>query len=198
MVLEERLRIDHVRRKVVQRAPCPAGLEFLHGEPTVETEAHQRSWNGASIPKGPVAVDFGRVISKRNGRSSGWKRHSEIRSGVLPATAGFRAVRNLSREVTLLSFNRQFISRVQHRARKLLLLQLLHPDLAALRAFPLPPLVLDVSLDLFYGDFALSRGHASSSIAVRLPNRKKRNPTFTGPESHTGRFLGRASRAPTR
>ena len=38
----------------------------------------------------------------------------------------------------------------------------LHADLAAVRAFPLPLLVVDVSLELLHGDFALSTVHASS------------------------------------
>jgi hypothetical protein len=53
------------------------------------------------------------------------------------------------------SLNRRFIARVQ-------LLLLLHADLAAVRAFPLPLLVVDVSLELLHGDFALSTVHASS------------------------------------
>ena len=67
--------IDHLGRKVVHAAPRTAGLEFLHGEPADEGEAHQRPWNGAAIPKGLVAVDLGRVVSERNDVSSGWKRH---------------------------------------------------------------------------------------------------------------------------
>jgi hypothetical protein len=85
-----------------------------------------------------------------------------------PEAAVCRAVvRSLSREVTLVSLNSRFISRVQPGARELLLL--LHANLAALRAFPLPLFVVDVSLDLFHRDFALSTGHAFSSMAVRLP-----------------------------
>ena len=42
MVVEERLRIDLLRREVVQRSPRLAGLEFLHWEPAHEAEAHQR------------------------------------------------------------------------------------------------------------------------------------------------------------
>jgi hypothetical protein len=44
--------------------------------------------------------------------------------------------------------------------------RLLHPDLAALRAFPLPPLVVNVSLQLLHRDFAFSAGHAPIRITL--------------------------------
>ena len=44
---------------------------------------------------------------------------------------------------------------------------LLHPDLGALRAFPLPLLVVDVPLELFHRDFALSTRHVYTSIAPK-------------------------------
>src|ERR1039457_6491892 len=44
---------------------------------------------------------------------------------------------------------------------------LLHPDLGALRTFPLPLLVVDVALDLLHRDLALSTCHSYSSIAPK-------------------------------
>src|ERR1017187_9555099 len=46
-------------------------------------------------------------------------------------------------------------------------LLLLHPDLGALRTFPLPLLVVDVALDLSHCDLALSTCHLYSSIAPK-------------------------------
>src|ERR1017187_1627363 len=48
-----------------------------------------------------------------------------------------------------------------------LLLLLLHPDPGALRTFPLPLLVVDVSFDLLHRDPALSTCHVYSSIAPK-------------------------------
>ena len=48
-----------------------------------------------------------------------------------------------------------------------LLLLLLHPDPGALRTFPLPLLVVDVSFDLPHRDLALSTCHVYSSIAPK-------------------------------
>ena len=47
------------------------------------------------------------------------------------------------------------------------LLLLLHPDLGALRTLPLPLLVVDVPLELFHRDFALSTRHVYTSIAPK-------------------------------
>src|ERR1039457_6326487 len=44
---------------------------------------------------------------------------------------------------------------------------LLHPDLGAFRAFPLPLLVVDLSFDLPHRDLALSTCHVHSSIAPK-------------------------------
>jgi hypothetical protein len=49
-----------------------------------------------------------------------------------------------------------------------LLLLLLHPDLGALRTFPLPLPVVDVPFELLHRDLALSTCHLYSSIAPKL------------------------------
>ena len=59
---------------------------------------------------------------------------------------------------------------IQHHVRELQspleLFLLLHADLAAPRTFPFPLLVVDVSLDLFHWNFALSTSHAPSINAA--------------------------------
>ena len=52
------------------------------------------------------------------------------------------------------------------------LLLFLHPDLATLRAFPLPLLVIDMPLELFHRDSALSTRHAYTSIAPKPIRRR--------------------------
>jgi hypothetical protein len=49
------------------------------------------------------------------------------------------------------------------------LLLLLHPDFGALRALPRPLLVVDVPLELFHRDLALSTRHVYISIAPKAP-----------------------------